>query len=216
MKNVDSDALRTVNKALGLTGSDSSSKTELLDSELVQTLDISTLARRGRTQAETQGVYLARMQNVHLSANTQATAVSPYNPDVNVFAPYLDPVPDRFDVWMLAAWVVQTSGAGTISAILTVVYPGSALGWGRDQSGADVTGVLEVPLAFWDTLQTETVEFATNGAASPYVKIGMRMQRTLAMFVRFRSTSSAAATFDCQMLLGVFPVGMGQDVLTGL
>jgi len=214
VKKVDSDALGVANQALGLTGS-GADVTEFLDGELGQTLDVAPIIRRGRTQAATQGIYQGYLRNEHAGAGSLATTEAVYAVDVGVLAPYPDPVPAQFDIWLMAAFLRQESGTGTIEATLTAVYPAVTRGWGLDDSGLAVTdSPMETVLAFWDTIVTVGVSFGLQGTQGPMAHIGMRLPRSDTMLLRFRSTASALATFGCQVMLGIFPVALGQDIIT--
>lgn len=211
MKRVDSDALGIVTKALGLTGR-GAAITEFLDAQLDQTLDVLPLVRRGRTQAGTEGIFTGVLQNVHGAANSLTTSVNPYNIATGRIAPYPDPVPAQFDIWLLAAVVRQNSGTGTLSAVLD--FQSNVQGWGVDDSGVAVVATLTQPLAFWDAVAVEGITFGLrNGARGPYARLGIRLPRFGDPVLTFRSTSSAVATFSCQVVLGVFPVSLGQDGL---
>jgi len=212
LKTVASDALGIVNRALGITGS-GAPRTEFPDGILDQVLDVGPLVRRGRTQAATQGIYNAVLRTVHTDAETLSTAVAPYFPGANSRPPYPDPVPVQFDIWLLGASVRQISGGGTISALLAVQYGAAALGWGEDDSGVAVTLNSDISLAHWDALATVSTEFAIlNGARGPWARFGLRLPRHPDTSLVFRCTSSVTATFDCNLLLGVFPVALGQDI----
>lgn len=209
MKRVDSDALGIISRSLGLTGTGAAT-TEFYDGALDQVLEVGPLVRRGRTAARTQGLFTGLMENVHAAANTQITRVTPYVLGVGAVAPYPDPVPAQFDVWLLGAIMRQMSGTGTVSALLSIQY--SVQGWGEDQAGAAVVRTIEMPLAFWDTLITEGLVFGIHaGISGPWTSIGLRLPRVAGTELQFRSTSSALSTYNCQVLLGLFPVALGQD-----
>lgn len=216
MKSVDSQALGLVNRALGLTGA-GAPLTEFLDGTVEQTLDIAALVRRGRTQAGTTGIYYGTLLNNHAAANTQISGLSPYLTPVGALPPYPSPMPAGFDIWILAAAVQQISGSGTFTGALSINTSDAVQGWGIDEAGAAVTGLGRFPLVFWDSVVTQTTEFGLTEAGQPLGWIGLRLLRTPAndSSINFSSTSSAAAVFRCQILLGVFPIGLGQDIVAG-
>jgi len=208
MISIDSDALGLINKSLGVTGR-GAPVTELLDGEVNQTLDIAPIVRRSRTQAATDGLYRCVLRNVHGAANTITSSETPYNIAVGRIAPYPNPMPPQFDIWLLWASLLQVSGSGTLSAVLSLAVP--TQGWGIDDSGVAVVSALTQTIAAWDALFAVTVTIGLQQGNGPLAKIGLRLPRDLATNLLFRSTSSAVATFECQFLLGVFPVGLGQD-----
>lgn len=212
MKRVDSQALDTVTRALGLTGA-GAPMTELTDGEVSQVLSVGEIVRRGRTLAITQGLHSAVLRNVHPGAGSLTTEVIPYNIAVGTAAPFPAPVPAGFDLWLIAANVQQTAGAGTIAAILTMVYPGANLAWGVNNSGVAIAPTFDQVLAHWDTIVTVSgVTFAIQGGVEqPSIPLGLRLPRSLDTLLRWTTTASAAADFDLHLLIGLFPVSLGQD-----
>lgn len=215
MREVRSDALDAIGRALGLSGPVRGT-VQFTDGILEQVIDVAPLIRRGRTQAATDGIYTAVLQNVHAAANTQTSTVSPYDvAAADAIAPYPAPMPAGFDIWLISAYLEQDSGSGTLSAALIVNFRDQQQGWGRNQAGAAVVATGTQLLAFWDALATQTREFGILNELGIWKKIGLRLPADSATDLVFSSTSSAAATFSLHLLLGVFPIGLGQDVLVG-
>jgi len=211
MKQVDSDALGFVNKALGITGPGASA-TEFADGILDQVFDVTPAIRRGRTLAAGQGIFYGVLQNVHAIAESLETSVAPFNIQVGAIAPYPGDMSDLFDLWLLGASVRQISGTGTFTGSLMITYDPAVQGFGVDDSGVAVVLTRQLPLAFWDSVVSEgTTTFAIDEQGNPYAKIGIRLHRATDTLVTFRSTSSALATFACFLSLGLFPAGLGQD-----
>jgi len=212
MKIVDSDALGVVSKSLGLTGS-GAPVTEFMDGVVEQTLDVAPIIRRGRTQASSQGIYTGVMRNIHGAANDQTSAINPFNVTTGAIPPYPAPMPEQFDLWVFGASVTQISGTGTVVAALTLQFGAASQGWGIDSAGIAVVNNREQPVAFWDTVQTVVNPWLLMGTLGPWQRIGMRLPRNPFVQFVFRSTASAIATYELQLLLGVFPVALGQDVI---
>ena len=208
MKKIDSQALDVLQKALGLSGP-GSPQTDLADGVVDQVLEVGPIIRRSRTQAQTSGIYTALIRNVHSAANSITGTIAPYQAGALARAPYPSPMPAGFDVWLLFAAVTQLSGTGTLSAALRVNCPARIMGITAVGAQISVQNV-----SFWDTIVTESTTFAVqSGTTHPGKKIGMRLPRDAATQIIFGTTSSALATFDCFMTLGVFPVALGQDVI---
>ena len=209
MKKIDSDALGTLQKSLGLSGA-GSPITELADGIVDQALDVVPVIRRGRTQAATEGLYVAELINVHAAADSRTATLVPFQPTTTAIAPYPSPMDSRFDVWLLSASLQQTAGAGTLSAALFMNSPAGVMGL----STTGAAGIAGHTLAFWDATATENITFGLlNGANGPLAKLGFRLPRGITTQLVFASTSSEAATFACFLIMGVFPVALGQDVL---
>lgn len=212
-KLIDSDALGLLDKALGLAGS-GSRVTELTDGVVDQVLDVAPIVRRSRTQAGTQGLYTAILQNVHVAASERLSNVLPYQPGEAISrAPYPDPMPAQFDIWILNATLRRISGTGTITATLIVQYPATQQAWGVDNLGAAVVGAGLQPIAFWDSLRSPGSARIFVNAATGHSnrRIGLRLPRSQGTQVNLRSTSSDVITVRCDLLLGVFPISLGQD-----
>lgn len=211
MKKIDSDALGVLQKALGLTGT-GAPLTELLDADVYQTLDISAIVRRGRTQAGVEGFYYGLIQNVHTDAETITTLVNPYNFGTGVRAPFPDPIPPQFDLWLISAGVRIVTGGGTFTGALQYRIPQVHQAFGIDDSGVAVVNTMFFPLAYWDSLVTQPNTFALMQDGTALVNIGQRIPPGTE--VRFSSTSSLTSTWDCGLIFGLFPVSLGQDIVT--
>ena len=215
-KKLDSDALGDVNRALGLTGA-GSPVTELNDGIVDQVLEVNQLARRGRTAAASSGIFTAIIQNEHAMAGMLSTQLDPFAVGSTArIAPYPDPLPLQFDLWLLSAGLRRTAGAGTVIAALFYQYSAQQQGWGINDSGAQIIESPPYPMISWDTMiAVNTTAGRTAGVSNVGPgKIGVRLPRppgaSLAS-LRFVSTPTEAATYQCQIVLGVFPIGLGQD-----
>lgn len=209
MKKINSQMLESLNKALGLSGRGSQA-TELTDGIVDQVIDVLPVVRRSRTFAQTDGIFYALLRNVHAAADSRAVSLFPYAPTTTALPPYPAPMPRDFDVWLLSSAIRQSAGAGTLSGSLRISAPAELMG--LSTLGTPIGSTTNV--AFWDTLVTEGVTFGILAAEpKPVQKIGLRLPRATTTELIFASTSSAATTFDCICMLGVFPVGLGQDVL---
>jgi len=213
MKRIDSGALELANRALGLTGTSPLAVTEYEDGQLVQQIDVAPIVRRSRTLGITQGLFTFLIRNIHAAGDTQLTAITPFNLGVTgVRAPFPSPIPRTFDLWLLNATLRQVSGTGTLSAVLNVDFPFDNLGFGIDSAGVAVVASDDVALAYWDALATETLEFGILNQLGVLAKINMRLPHNPNTRITFSSTSSAAATFDLNMRMALFPVTLGQDI----
>ena len=211
VKKVDSDALGDVTLSLGLSGA-GSPETELMDGVVDQVLAINEVARRGRTQQGTGGIYTAILRTVHVIAQDLVSSGNPYNLVTSVLPPWPDPMPRQFDIWLLYASLRRTAGSGTLAAQLRLNFSLAQQGWGFDNGGGAVAGAGSIVLAAWDTIIVSGSRAAgvlNNG--NTYQKIGIRLPRSLTTVLEFASTSSELATFVCDLTLGVFPVALGQD-----
>lgn len=213
-KKIDSDALGVLNKSLGLSGA-GSPMTELTDGIVDQVLSINEVARRGRTQAATQGIYTGLFENVHSAADTERSSVNIYDIGLGVIAPWPDPMPVQFDIWLLSATCSRLSGTGTVNASLGIIYGAAQQGWGRTDTGVGVVASPEHVVALWDSvIVVETFTFLRlEDVGGLSAQPGIRLPRSPDTVLTFASASSAISTYRCQLVLGVFPASLGQDGL---
>ena len=213
MKKIDSDALGVLNKSLGLSGA-GSPVTELTDGIVDQSIDIVPAVRRGRTLAGSGGIFTATLRNIHPGLGSVLSQALPYEVVPAIARPpYPTPMPAQFDIWLLSATVRQTGGAATLSGALFILYPTAQIGWGVDSLGVAVVADGLMPVASWDVIKgTGTISIGSNvGGSQTYQKIGTRLPRSPNLQLIFHSTASAITVFHCDMILGVFPVALGQD-----
>jgi len=214
-KKITSDALESLNKSLGLTGSSAVAGTELMDSRVFQTVDILPVVRRSRTLSGSQGIFSGAFRNEHTDAQSLVTSVNPYDiASSNTIAPYPTLIKPQFDLWLLAASVVRNTGGGTFTGTLEIA-PNSA-GWGESDDGS--------PAAFASLIVASWKEVVTRGGTTvclidggnTLARIGLRLPRIggVGQLVKFRSTSSLTSTYTCILQIGMFPVGFGQDGMT--
>lgn len=217
-KRVDSDALGPMLKSFGLAGQ-GAEETILQDGVLDQVIDVAPIVRRGRTLASSGGIFRGLLRNIHPSTGTINSGISPYNATVaHVVAPYPGKIPDQFDVWLLGASMIRFSGSGDLTQAM-LGLDNIAQGFGRDDSNNPILGINEVlPLANWDGLKTATTTYGVEQAREPWKPLKVRIPRLGAIpsapvNIVFRTVTPSAggATFDAVILMGVFPVSLGQD-----
>lgn len=214
-KRVDSDALGPLLKSFGLAGT-GAEETILQDAVLDQVIDVAPIVRRGRTLASSGGIFRCILRNNHTGAEQQTSAISPYNVGPTfVMPPYPSPMPEQFDVWLLGATMQRFSGSGSLNAELGI--NNIAQGWGVDDLGAPLLNINAVmAVAFWNTLISTTNTFGTTQTREPWKDLRIRLPR-LGVFpsspveLVWRTSSTADSVYDCLVLLGVFPIALGQD-----
>jgi len=214
VKRIDSDALGPLTKALGLTGA-GSPLTELADGVVDQALDVGPIIRRGRTLAGSAGIYGCMLQNVNTGAETILSTVDVYNVAAGNSSIWPAPMPEQFDVWLLGASMRRQSGTGTIVALLSLQIPARAQGFGIDDSGVAVVQVDPMGLVAWNNVvATTTIDASKSGDRGPYAQLGIRIPRGTGAStgtLRFSTVSSNTSTWNCNMMMGIFPISLGQD-----
>jgi len=115
-------------------------------------------------------------------------------------------------VWLLGASVRQVSGTGTLNAALSMIVSTTQQGFGQDNGGSLILVAQRIRLAFWDAIGSDGTNFGILNELGTHKKLGIRLPRTTTD-LSFLVTSSATSAWDCQLLLGLFPVALGQDVV---
>lgn len=212
-KSIDSDALGLINRILGL-GGGGESDTDLEDQTLVQVLDVAAAVRRSLAGGVREGWFTGVMDNIHAAAGAVVTTVNPYTTsDVPTGGSWPQPVPKGLDIWVLgAALVVTGAGGGLDGGMLNLDPLPAQQGWGRDSAGAAVVGSGEFPIVRWTGIDSSVapVPVGITGDGSVFVKTLVRIARGTQLL--FRTDATAADTFRCTVLLGLFPEALGQDV----
>jgi len=176
------------------------------------------IARRSLIQGPLTGWYTSVMENVHSAADGELSSINPYEPGAAAVAPYPESVPDDFDVWLLKAFAQRSSGSGALTMGYLDMNPVThQQGWGIDDAGAPVIDEPPVVLARWDSVEAVVTvagatEPAMTEAGDTMVDVNIRIAR--GALLRFSTESAAAAEFQCLLLMGLFPSGLGQDVVT--
>lgn len=214
-KEVDSGALRTINRVLGIAGA-TSPGTELETEQIVQTLDLNPYVRRGRVVGNLSGWYMGLLQNVHVAAGDLDSLIDPYEPGDSAIAPYPASVPRGWDVWVLGICLDRSTGAGTLAGAVVGLNPlGRSQGWGQNNSGAGVGSTPNMPIARFVSVNADaagTLAIGVSGNGSTYVETRLRVPRGATLTLD-TTAAGASATFRALFFCGVFPEGLGQDVL---
>ena len=213
-KPIESDALDRVYRVLGLSGGALPKGTILDDGNVSQVLSINEIVRRSRTSAATSGWFYAIFQNVHAAAGPLTSSIDPYDPGVAVLAPYPDPVPRGFDLYILRAMLRRNSGAGGLDGAVFSMNGGvGQQAWGVNDDGT-ATGASQDPMPFalftgLDTSTTSAVGLSGDGSVN--VPVNLRVPQGL-LNITLRTDAAAAATFRGYLIMGLFPEALGQDV----
>jgi len=208
MMKFDGPALESIREALGLTGV-GAQITEFPDGVCDQVLDVAPFIRRGRTFAGSSGLFGGRITNTHAGAGALLTTVDPYA----VTAPgsgYPSPVPPGYDVWLLSSWASAVIGvqSATLASRLTISHPATNLAFGS----AGGVGQL-VRLFLGESAISATLAFLRESAGSvqpsTYPVAGWRIPR--GSTIVWATNAAIAGDLIVELLIGLFPAGMGQD-----
>jgi len=215
VRSIDSDALSQVQRQLGISGVGVNGVAQLEDDELRQVIDVGPAVRRGRADVANGGWFWGVLQNVHGASTALSSFINPYEADGFELTSYPALVDvSRFDIWIAGATVRLLSGAASInSASLIIGAPLRSLAFGKDDSAAQVTptgGGFAV--AHWGSLVNATsFTYMIRQTGIPFLNLNMRMPRGSNLV--FDTNSVGISTYECSILMGLFPIGLGNDVI---
>ncbi len=219
---IDSDALVSVQRQLGNSGI-SPGLTQFDDDVLQQTFDISAAIRRSRADIAGGGLFFGILRNAMAGSDDEVSSVDPYNVGVTLatetFPARVDTT--RFDLWLLGASFNVFSGAATATNVecmleVDLSVTGRLRAFGVDDAGAVAAfgGTLSVAIADGVKVVGGATRLFNTVSGQAWTPLRMRMP-TQGSIIRFLSTKgdATAGVWDAIFLLGLFPIGMGQDVL---
>ena len=212
MQEVDSQALQLVARALRLS-TGGSQLTQFQDELLQQSIDVGAVVRRGLTLAGTEGIHGASITNTHAAAGNETTTIAPFNLDGLQNAPFPAEIPTFFDFWVLWACPVTLSGAGVFNGMdASILTPAANEAFGGTGSTAARFGLWSDEITFTGIGSFPVSATGAGDAAwtNPQ-RVGMRVPRGGTL--RIRTRAEGAAVYRLDLIVGLFPIGMGQDVL---
>lgn len=215
MRLLKSSALSILNKAIGLAGgSGISGETKLDDENLSQILNTNEIIRRSRSLAGSGGISFGSLQVASgAGATTETATLDPYNAGVTATPPWPAPVPDLFDVWMIGASVFFVSGtaANFNDGLLFTTYGAGSQGLSVDEAGLTIGGVSgSIPLGNWINIEVGSFDAGERDGGGMFLSLDRRLRR--GETINFRVDASNAVVCQCNVILGLFPVALGQDV----
>ena len=206
-RQLDSGALTELATILKL-GGGGEQTTQLDDGNVSQVLDVNQIVRRSLTFASTTGLWYFRFRNVHVAGGVIAGQLDPYAVSGGINS-YPTTLPRGVDAWLLYAVMQRSAGAGALTSGILVINMQT------DMQGKGSTGA-SMPFAIggiWESIETITgLDLGVTAGGESMLRGGFRLRRGINL--QFRSNAAAAATFDCNCVIGVFPSGLGQDVVT--
>lgn len=205
---VDSQALQSVSKTLRLS-TPGSQETLFIDERLEQTIDVTPMVRRGLTLAGSEGVYSANIRNTHSGAQGNVvTVVNPWALGGAANPPFPPAIPTDQDLWITGFMAEIVSGTGEFeSAFFDMFVPAVNQAFGTTSSNIVLAGyAAELALA-----DTTFLIVHTNSAQMMYTGPGIRVPRNATLRWHTRNNGANAPVFQLDLLLGLFPSGLGQD-----
>jgi len=215
---IDSAALDLINTALGITGVGDTEETIIDTRNVQQVLPILELVRRSMVFGTHGGIWQGDMVNIHAAAGDEESLIDPYVPGALSTVGFPGSLGKQYDVWILQASMERTAGAGTLDGALLKSLPSgqSNQAWGVNSSAAAVTGIGQTVLGLWASVDASAAgENAVGllGDGTTLLRTAFRLLR--GSEITYSTTAAgASATFRCRIIMGIFPIGLGQDVLT--
>lgn len=206
-KRVDSQALGIVDRTLGLAGK-GSPVTELEDGQLVQTFDTVPAIRRGRTVADSSGMFSASIQNVHVGASDVSETLDLYNltSGIDATPPFPGPVPRGFDLWVVNSTMLKSANdAAEVIALMQLPFTRSI----------NIIGAQNHALAFYqDHVFVNGQRYMFQAASTGTWAQNQPRRIPRGALLRLDSTAAASLTVSWVILIGMFPEAIGQDAVT--
>jgi len=229
-RTMNSQALVLLDRILGLSGPGGEQYTTLDDGNVQQVLEISEVARRSLTPAGSSGLFtiIARNTSTVVSA-LHSQDIDPYNlaaeltltADTNGWPV---PVGRGFDVWLIGASMWSGYAANIDFGQLNMLMPESATAIYQHQTDnatpVQATDTSTHQLVVWDTPLDEDVmpgatdmrTWATENGTI-YVPFNMRLVRGVKLnWITYFNAVTATAYVN--LIMGIFPEGLGQDIAT--
>ena len=214
-RRIDSSALDSVDKQLCLTSADAAQETTLEDGDVRQTFDIGAGVRRSR--APFGGWFYAAFYNNHTATATRAQFIDPYNV-ADALTPsrsnlWPSPIPPDLDIWVDAVSFHETLSGSNVTRCTFGIWPESVLqGFGQTLAGSQYTVEPYIPLVNRGALDTIVDPTENESLAAVATPLGFRMPRSGSRLWFGSSVGAVPTTVVCVVTLGLFPLGMGQDV----
>lgn len=200
MQRIDDQVLQSVSKALRLPLSGAAPLTFFDDGHLQQVLDVTGLLRRGGVLGPTGGLWACGLTNTHAIADTQSQNFDPFAvaTPLNGFP---SPIPDFLDLWIITPLITLNADvAGT--AFFGVQWPASRVGFGISSHSEPLVVISGSAVIAGTRIGTPTT-------AGPVTARAYRVPRGATL--RFDSTSTGAGAMVARFIVGLFPIGLGQD-----
>lgn len=192
---------------------------DLDDAVVQQTLDMVPFVRRGGAIQAFDGIFTGTIENDHVGpgATSVTTDIDPYNAGGSAFAPFPAEVSREFDVWILGGSAVVSAGAQSITdGFMALISPVAANGFATGGSQISFLQLLQTfdNVFVFGTGQAflakaASLEPSDSGTILATSIPALRVPRGYQ--IRFSTTAPGVSTYIAQMLIGLFPVGLGQD-----
>jgi len=163
------------------------------------------------------GWYQGMLENVHSAGDAELSQINVYEPGDSAIEPYPPSVdPDLYDIWLGGVSGNRSSGTGGLTgATASLATITGHAGWGQDDAAAAAVASFGMHLAQFDAISTISglaLDPMITEDGKLFVKLGIRIPPGGTL--QFHSVSVAAAEFQLSFLIGLFPAGLGQDVVT--
>jgi len=223
MARIEGSQLLVAQQLLGLSSRQVAGLTDIDDGNVSYTVPLAPeMLRRSLSAVNSTGWFIGIMENDHAAADSEASTMDVYNPNSLgagvAQGGYPSPVPEGFDVWILNATLQRITGASDLTGgVLRLRADANfGLGWGIDDVQAAVSDDTAPYLAHWDGFDSRAgganpggTETGTGRVSA--IPINMRIRR--GMLLVLSTTSAGSMNIHCSITCGLFPQGLGQDII---
>jgi len=208
--------LSFVSKLFDLAGEQVRGATDLDVENVSQVLNINEIVRRSNSGgALATGLFVGVMENANGAGATNVeSTIDPYAVGINAGPGFPTPIGDDFDIWLLEITGRRSAGTGSnfTEALFSLDDPNTHLAFGVSDAPLPISPLPIRSLVRFTDLQELT---ATNNVLVDQVgQCRFNVQQRIRRGTTFSwgSIATNAVTVRVQLLMGLFPAGLGQDV----
>ena len=190
--------------------------TDLDVDNVTQVLSINEIVRRSEAGgAVATGLFIGVLEcdNGAGATNIEAT-IDPYNPGAAAGPGYPVSIDERFDVWILEVTGRRSAGtpANFTESLFGIDDPATHLAFGIDDAGSVITPLPVRSLVRFTDIEelTNTNNVLVDEVGQCRFNVTQRIRR--GSILSYGCIASNAVTTRVQILMGLFPAGLGQDV----
>ena len=217
MREFDSPGLRDLHRVIEVS-TGPPQIVDLQDEIIQQVIEVSPFIRRRLTPADSVGLFTARVLNSNTGSDTITNDLNPYTtvPASFVGGGYPALV-ENLDVWLLQATMENRSGptdfGGGFLGIIT-----DATGMGLSNTGAAIAAINILRYLDSEVVFGNRTALADSSSGLSSWTGAIRISRRADTRIRFETvkTGVGVATYNLDLLFGLFPAGLGQDAVAAV
>jgi len=220
MAHIRGGQLRQVARLFGLSQRAVTGATEIDLDGVTQTLPVvPEILRRSNSGGvgEATGLFIGIMElNFGAGATEEEATIDPYNVLLTAGPGYpaTIQISEDLDIWILEITGRRSGGTGSnfTTAMFGLDDPATHRGFGVDEAGASVGGLPIRTLVDFTQLNTDLAPNNPLQGANGETRFDVTQRIRRGTIFSFFGSATNAVVVRCQILMGLFPAGLGQDV----